>query len=155
MVSKDEWGRATWNFIHHMVNALKEERTDLIQPILNIIRNICRNLPCPECSDHATILLNRLNLNSIRTKRDLVRCMYEFHNKVNVRIKKREITLEEHESQYQNVNIQATFMEWKRIMQIRMSGNRMLLYSISKNRLKTDVTNFFNTYKNAFILFKL
>ena len=152
MVSKDVWGRATWNFIHHMVNGLKEERTDMIQPILNIIRNICRNLPCPECSDHATVLLNRLNLNSIQTKRDLVRCIYEFHNKVNARIKNREITIEEHDIQYQNVNIQATCMEWKRIMQMRMNGNRMLMYSISKNRLNSDVTKFLNTNRLAFKL---
>lgn len=152
MVSKDVWGRATWNFMHHMVNGLKEERTDLIQPILNIIRNICRNLPCPGCSDHATVLLNRLNLNSIKTKRDLVRCMYEFHNKVNVRIKKREITLEEHDIHYQNVHIQRTFIEWKRIMQMRTTGNRMLMYFISKTRLITDVTTFLNTNMSAFKL---
>ena len=152
MVSKVIWGRATWNFIHHMVNGLNEERTDLIQPILNIIRNICRNLPCPECSDHATILLNRLNLNSIKTKRDLVRCMYEFHNKVNVRIKTHEITIEEHDIHYKNVNIQQAFMEWKRIMQMRITGNRMLLYFISKSRLISDVTTFLNTNVFAFKL---
>lgn len=150
MASKDVWGRATWIFMHHMVHALKEERTDLIHPILNIIRKICRNLPCPECSDHATILLNSLNLNSIKTKHDLVRCLYEFHNKVNVRIKKREFTIEEHDIQYQDVNIQRAFIEWKRIMQMRTTGNRMLMYFISKTRLITDVTTFLNINMTAF-----
>ena len=150
MVSKDVWGRATWNFIHHMVNGVKEERTDLIQPILNIIRNICKTLPCPDCSDHATIVLNGLRLNTIKTKRDLVRCMHEFHNKVNVRIKKREMTIEEHDTHYTYVNLPATFLEWRRIMQMRMSGNRMLLYSISKQRLIADVNKFLILNKLAF-----
>jgi len=82
----------------------------------------------------------------------LVRCIYEFHNKVNARIKNREITIEEHDIQYQNVNIHATCMEWKRIMQMRMNGNRMLMYSISKNRLNSDVTKFLNTNRLAFKL---
>lgn len=152
MVSKAVWGPVIWKFIHHMVNGLKEERTELIRPILNIIRNICRNLPCPECSDHATVLLNRLNLNYIKTKRDLVRCMYEFHNKINVRLKKHEITLEEHDNQYQNVNIQRAFIEWKHIMKMRMNGNRMLMHSMFKNNLISDVTTFFNTNASAFKL---
>lgn len=150
MVSKDVWGRTTWKLFHHMVNELKEERTDLIQPILTIIRNICRNLPCPECSEHATLLLNRLNLSSIKTKRDLVKCIHELHNKVNTRLQKRELTLEEHDLLYKYVNTQIAFIEWKRISQLRNRSNKMLLYTISKQFLINEVSRFFNQHKNAF-----
>jgi len=150
MVSKDVWGRTTWRLFHHMVNGLKEERIDLIQPALTIIRNICRSLPCPDCSEHATLLLNRLNLSSIKTKRDLVQCIHEFHNKVNTRIQKRELTLDEHDLLYKYVNTEGAFIEWRRIMQTRSPGNRLLLYAITKQCLIREVTQFFNRHMYAF-----
>ena len=48
------WGTFTWILFHWMSVQIKEryfveERDNLV----NIIKEICENLPCPSCRDHA------------------------------------------------------------------------------------------------------
>ena len=39
--------------------------------LLDIIKGICMNLPCPDCSNHATQYIKKLNYVSIKNKEDL------------------------------------------------------------------------------------
>ena len=44
---------------------------------------ICNNLPCPDCTNHATAYMNRLNFDNIQTKEQLKLMLFQFHNNVN------------------------------------------------------------------------
>ena len=49
---------------------------------------ICMNLPCPDCSEHATAVMKNVKRENIKTKKDLQLFFFDFHNEVNKRIKK-------------------------------------------------------------------
>ena len=82
-------GTFTWILLHWISQQIKEkyfasERSKLIK----IIEDICANLPCPTCREHALSYLKKVPLAHIQTKNDLVNYVYHFHNSVNVRGKK-------------------------------------------------------------------
>ena len=53
--------------------------------LLHLITGICRNLPCPTCSEHASTYLVNTNINAIQTKEQLIEFFFTFHNEVNKR----------------------------------------------------------------------
>ena len=83
------WGPATWNFFHTIVEKIKEEHFNIIGPqVFQMIRRVCLNLPCPECSQHATAFLNRVNFSKIHSKDQFKEMVCFFHNSVNQRKRK-------------------------------------------------------------------
>jgi len=78
------WGPATWNFFHTIAEKIKEEHFNIIGPqLFLIIRRICLNLPCPDCSQHANAFLNRVNFSKIHSKDEFKNMLCFFHNEVN------------------------------------------------------------------------
>lgn len=80
------WGTYTWILLHWMSVQIKDdefinERTTL----LKFVNDICGNLPCPSCRDHAQIYLRSVPLKNIETKKDFIGYIYHFHNSVNLR----------------------------------------------------------------------
>jgi hypothetical protein len=85
-VAKMRWGEPTWFFFHTISQKVKSESFPLIrEELLGHIYNICTNLPCPTCSEHAKEYLKGINFNIIQTKDDLKNMMFTFHNVVNAR----------------------------------------------------------------------
>lgn len=83
---KIRWGEPFWNLFHMMAEKVKESEFPKIRvELLNLIYTICTNLPCPDCTQHATHYLNGINFNAIHTKEQLKTMLYEFHNAVNAR----------------------------------------------------------------------
>jgi hypothetical protein len=80
------WGAPFWFFFHTLAEKLKPELFyENRDAIFGIIREICRNLPCPTCTSHATQYLNNINFNAIQTRQDFIVMLYEFHNSINKR----------------------------------------------------------------------
>jgi hypothetical protein len=68
---------------------MKDEYFDeLKDDFLNMCSRICSNLPCPDCSEHASAIMRNLNRGNIKTKKDLQMFFFDFHNSVNKRVKK-------------------------------------------------------------------
>lgn len=85
-MGKSQWGPPIWNFLHTLAEKVKEDRFELMGPqIISQIIQICHNLPCPECTQHAKIFWSRTKLETIKTKTDLKNVLYVFHNAVNKR----------------------------------------------------------------------
>lgn len=83
---KMKWGEPVWFFFHTLAEKIKPERFSAVRlGLLQLITNICRNLPCPTCSQHATTYLASINMNNIQTKEQLIDLLYIFHNEVNKR----------------------------------------------------------------------
>ena len=83
---KMKWGEPIWFFFHTIAEKVKPESFKIIRmELLQLITSVCRNLPCPTCSQHATTYLENINLNLIQTKEHLIEFFYTFHNEVNKR----------------------------------------------------------------------
>jgi hypothetical protein len=83
-VQKMKWGKPTWYILHTLCEKVSEPKfAEIRVGFLNFIYTICTNLPCPNCSAHAKTYLDNINFNTIQTKAQLKRVLYDFHNVVN------------------------------------------------------------------------
>lgn len=101
MVSKSVWGPAIWYLFHTLSYKLNPLYFNQVKDqLLDHFISICSNLPCPECAEHAKQELKHLDKTKITNKKEL--CMYfiHFHNKVNIRNKKKMFTFDEFVSKY-------------------------------------------------------
>ena len=101
MVSKSVWGPTIWYLFHTLSYKLNPNYFNEIKDqLLDHFISICSNLPCPECAEHAKQELKHLDKTKITNKKEL--CMYfiHFHNKVNIRNKKKIFTFDEFVSKY-------------------------------------------------------
>jgi len=81
------WGPATWTLFHTLAEHMNDE--SIIPQLFNNIKQICMFLPCPECSKDATIMLNQIDINKIKTKQGFIDLLFVFHNMVNKKKYKR------------------------------------------------------------------
>lgn len=85
-MSPSTWGPPTWLFMHTLAEKIKESSFPVIGPqLILILIQICNNLPCPECSQHARQFWSKVKSSNILTKIDLINLIFVFHNMVNKR----------------------------------------------------------------------
>jgi hypothetical protein len=85
---KMTWGPPIWFLFHTLAHKVKDDSFPIIREgLLKNIYSICSNLPCPVCTNHAMEYLNKINFNNIRSKDELIKMLYVFHNDVNKRKK--------------------------------------------------------------------
>lgn len=83
------WGPITWFFLHTFSEKINEDAFKKKQIYyLNLLYNLCCNLPCPTCSNHAKSYLDQNSFKNIKTKNELRRFFWNFHNNVNTRLGK-------------------------------------------------------------------
>ena len=85
-MSKADWAVPTWYFFHGFAEKVNEEYYNKnFSKCFNIIREICCNLPCEVCRQHAVIKMKNTNDNMINTKEKLKDYLFNFHNEVSNR----------------------------------------------------------------------
>lgn len=103
--SKMVWGKPTWYMMHTIAEKIKSEYFPQLRlELLNIIVRICNNLPCPDCANHATAYMNRINFDNIQTKEQLKLMLYQFHNHVNTKKNYPLFPMNQLDSTYQYAN---------------------------------------------------
>ena len=66
------WGPPTWYLFHTLAEKVNDETFNNVKlDLIHIIKLICNNLPCPDCSMHASTKMSALNINMIKSKNDL------------------------------------------------------------------------------------
>ena len=99
------WGVSTWRLFHTMAARIREESYPYLKgQLLAVVKQICYNLPCPECARHATQFMRNVHLASLPNKTVFISMLFQFHNSVNARLGKRQYTLEDLK-EYKNRNI--------------------------------------------------
>jgi len=89
-MSPNKWGPPTWTLLHTLAEKITETGYQRIgMQLFGQIYRICNSLPCPDCADHATRFLAKVNVSALKTKTDLKNILYVFHNVVNVRKRNR------------------------------------------------------------------
>lgn len=147
--SKTLWGNACWYMFHSMAVKLKDEYSNEIQNILKHIIMICGNLPCPECSNHASKILKKLNKKNIRTQDNLIEVLWDFHNKVNIRLKKPVFSRESHDKLYAKANLPMIYRNFHEIMLQKSGNERAMIYTLARKNALQEFDNYMknNHYK--------
>lgn len=124
-MSPSYWGPSTWMFIHTLAEKIKEDKFPLIgSSLIQVLIQICNNLPCPECAQHAKQFWTKVKTANIKTKAELINLLFVFHNIVN---KRKNIQLFKHDNLniYKPQNLIQTYNMFSRNFNTR--GNMNLI----------------------------
>lgn len=143
-MSPKQWGPPIWTLFHCIAEKIKEDKfRDLRPHIFSIIKKICSNLPCPDCTMHATNFISKVNFSYIVSKDDFRKFLYIFHNVVNRRKKKPLFNVLNLEK-YSKINLIEAFNNFVNVY--HTNGNMKLLAdSFQRKILVKDLKNWFMT----------
>jgi hypothetical protein len=145
-MSKAVWGPATWSLLHCLVIKINDVKN--LESLKNLITNICSNLPCPYCTSHATAILKQSKFGQFNNILALRTFMWQFHNKVNERLKKKTMEYSEHLEKYNNMKLVDVINLFIKVYS-QNSGITMMLYNFHKKQLITQLRGYFN--ENAYL----
>jgi len=132
-MTPEGWGPPIWTLFHTLSQRLKDDKYNEIGPQLFFyIKRICRYLPCPDCSNHASIFLNKVDASKLKTKQDLINTMFILHNIVNIRKRKK---LQETSilDKYKSINVIHAYNGFANVY--RTKGNMRLLTDTFQRQL--------------------
>jgi hypothetical protein len=132
-MSKKDWGNISWILMHSLAQKVTENNfINCKQILIKIIFDICNNLPCPDCREHANKLLKTSNINKISNKKQLISFLWEFHNIVNKKLKKPTKNIEEVEKQYSTAKLNIIVITFFRVYNSVIYNEKMLADSFRR-----------------------
>jgi len=139
MASKDVWGPSTWTLLHTLAEKIKDEYyNELLPDMLVMVKRICMNLPCPDCSAHAMQIMSKVGPDHFPTKTSFKTFLFQFHNSVNMRTNKRPFTMEELNAKYERANTFVVVPYFIKVFSYRNTNVRLLVNSFHKDILIKD-----------------
>ena len=130
MTNIDEWGPASWYMFHTLAEKCKEEYfNEVVDDILSFFKNMCYNLPCENCRNHAIYNFKKIIIKNINTKKKLKKMLMEFHNKVNKSNDKYEFTEEDSNANFLNI-AEYFFYIWRQ----SNTNSKLMMNTMHKNR---------------------
>ena len=137
------WGPPFWFLFHTLAEKVNESKFPLLRvELLNLIFLICQNLPCPDCTNHATQYLNSINFKGIQTKQKLKETLFIFHNSVNERKGNPIFTQEELDSKYERANLNAI---WRNFI-LEFSRKQKNMKMLSNDFHRENITKILQTW---------
>jgi len=148
---KVTWGPPFWFFFHTIAEKVKEEKyTSISKELFNMIKQICANLPCPNCIAHATDYLSKINMNSINTKEKLKIMLLNFHNDVNLRKGYPHFTYEQLNEKYSKAIFRNIFNHFIHHFRLEHRNVRMLSEDMFRKRYAQEIINWFHAHLEDF-----
>jgi hypothetical protein len=139
VLPKMVWGRYFWEYFHTLAEKIKDEHfNDAKSELLNYIKRICANLPCPDCAAHAIQIISKLTPDQIASKQNFKIFLMQFHNSVNIRTGKRLFTIEELNAKYSRANVLVVVPYFIKVYSYRNTNVRLLVNSFQKDMLIKD-----------------
>ena len=142
MTTKSVWGPCVWYLFHTMsyhikdTNAIEFEKTKT--EFVKFAFRIATNLPCPECSQHATQYVSRINPASIKTKEQLKDVFIDFQNAVNRRKGKPVFTREEAYAKYKTANVRLVIEYFFQIYGKKTVNVKLMVNNFHKDILLSE-----------------
>ena len=128
------WGKSTWMLFHTIVERVDEQQYKTYKgQILSMIKHICNNLPCPECTEHAGRFINKVRIESVPTKQSMKLMLYQFHNQVNRRVRNSQFNMKDLDI-YKKYNIGIVIQNFLTFYAKRYDG------TLQGGRLSTELT---------------
>ena len=148
---RSRWGPSIWYLFHTLSFKIKEEEfSSICVELLDIIKIICKNLPCPSCAQHATEYMQRLNYNSIQNKNDFKMFFFNFHNDVNKRIEKPMFSKEELDNKYVSANTLNIIKNFVQVFQYKNNSFNMIANDMQRQRQIDLIKIWFNNNVQKF-----
>lgn len=120
------WGRATWFLFHSLAEKVKDEYfIQIKQELCNQIYRICTSLPCLLCQKHAVEYMSNVNFKSIKTKEDLKKMLFNFHNVVNAQKNYKQFQYNELEDKYKKGNLAKIIDNF--LVNMKLSRNKQVV----------------------------
>ena len=133
-MSKKIWGNAVWYLFHTLVYKIKSADDSGLKELFGHIASISKNLPCPECSEHASLFLSRVNINVVTSSREnMIAFLFEFHNSVNKKIGK-PIYLLEDLKKYSLANTINIINHFIAVMNSNSNNSRLMMDSFNRQK---------------------
>ena len=143
-MKKKDWGYAVWTLFHTLAYKLKPEYSNETAVLYSHINNICNNLPCPDCQEHATKILASVNVKQITANKDaLIHFLYVFHNIVNKTTGVPDFP-KEGLSIYSRANTQRVVTHFIRIMSTNMNNEKLMMDTFRRQKYMTAFQNYIN-----------
>lgn len=141
------WGPHIWTFLHCFCEKLSYNYFNLNRTeIINFVKTIMFNLPCPMCSNDTRIQFNKVNIEKMKTKEELKMLIFYYHNYVNKKLRKREVDIKILE-QYKKYNIYKCYKNFLKVF-IKKYNFKLSVYSYSilgsRNKAGVDVVKWWN-----------
>jgi hypothetical protein len=138
-----KWGPPFWFLFHTLAEKVNESKFAIMRvELLNLIFLICQNLPCPDCTNHATQYLNSINFKGIQTKQQLKETLFVFHNSVNARKGNPIFSQAELDSKYEKANLHAI---WRNFI-IEFSRKQKNMRMLSNDFHRENITKVLQTW---------
>jgi hypothetical protein len=149
MSPPEVWGPAVWTLFHTLVEKLNPNAYKHIgESLFGNIVQICKVLPCPECSNDASNFLAKINFNNFKTKDELKNMLYLFHNWVNAK-KLKPLYNYADMNKYKNMNLLYVIKNF--IIKYNTKGNMKLLSeSFQRQLVLKNFISWFNASVHAF-----
>ena len=148
MSKLSEWGQAVWLLFHTIGNKIDEEYLkNNNKQITNLITNICNNLPCPSCKEHAITTLRNARLENIRSKNDLQYFFWSFHNIVNKSLNKEFFSQADLEI-YKNTHTKNVIYNFKIKFTNRPYNDKLLIDKFIFNNMKDKIYSYLDFLVN-------
>ena len=134
--NKMKWGEPIWFLFHVLAEKIQEEHfSSKKYELINLVKAICANLPCPTCTDHATAYMKKLNIDSIKSKQDWKDFLYKFHNDVNKRKNYPEFPHNELDTKYNSANTVNVINYFLAIYREKSGNVQMIATEMSRKRV--------------------
>jgi hypothetical protein len=147
------WGQPIWFLFHTLAEKIKPEFfPTIIKELLNNIYIICTNLPCPLCATHAKEYMDKINFNSIRTKDDLKKMLFDFHNVVNSRKGYPIFTKQELDDKYLNANTIKIIQNFMVHFKDKHRSPKLIADDLMRQRIAVNLQKWFEKNITAFEL---
>jgi hypothetical protein len=144
-MKKKDWGNAVWILFHTLAYKLKPEYSNETAILFTHIINICSNLPCPDCQEHATTILSRSNKGKITSTREtLIQFLFAFHNIVNKKISTPEFPIDSL-SIYSRANTKRVVAHFIHIMSMNINNDKLMMNSFRRQKYINTFTSYINT----------
>lgn len=150
MSPPEVWGPAIWTLFHTLAEKINPDTYSIVvHSMFSMIVKICKYLPCPDCSTHASNFLAKVDINRHKTKEEFKTLFYVFHNSVNARNKKKLFLYSDLKiyANYNLVNVVKNF-----ISKYNTNGNMKLLTETFQRKFVISAfLKWFHFHHTAFV----
>jgi hypothetical protein len=145
------WGPCTWYLFHSLAEKVKDEHFSAIKvELLDMLKQICSVLPCPDCATHASQYMTRLNVNRVQTKNDMKIMLLSFHNEVNTRLNKPKFNETQLNEKYSRAKTGSVINYFLQMWSIRSRNPKMMTNILHQNLI---TNKFINWWKKNYTYF--
>jgi len=145
-----EWGNAYWDLFHTLSYKLKTDSK--ANELYKHFYTLCSILPCPICKQHAIQYLSKIKKNSINKRDNLINLFFNFHNDVNIKLKKKQFSKDQFENLYSKKKIVNTLNTFSIIYSKHNSNKGLDINLLTRQQFFPNFVNFMKSNRHLFIL---